>query len=113
MKIAIASQNWLTITNHPGKTGRFRVFEVQDQEDVRELDRLELPTEMFIHNFKDSGDHPLYHMDVLIAGTAGSGFIDRLARYGVTVATTSEKDPLAAISHYRAGTLPPSEPHHH
>lgn len=113
MKIAIASQNWLTVTNHPGKTGRFRVFEVASGHGVREVERLELPVELHIHTFKGDDEHPLYGVDVIIAGTAGTGFISRMAARGVMVEITSEKDPMAAITQYLNGTLPAASPHHH
>ena len=113
MKIAIASQNWQTITNHPGKTGRFRIFEAHHGQLPTELPRLDLPKDLFLHNFAGTDSHPLFAMDVIIAGTAGDGFIRRLASQGVRVMTTAEKDPLTAITHFFAGTLPPGAPHDH
>lgn len=113
MKIAITSQNWRTITAHPGKTGRFRVFEAAAGLPPQELERIDLPKEQSLHYMQGDGPHPLYDMDVVIAGSAGTGFIARLEQRGVTVATTSEKDPLAAIAGFFAGTLPPAAPHDH
>lgn len=113
MKIAIASQNWITITNHPGKTGRFRVFDADPEQTPRELERLDLAKDMIFHNFTGPGRHPLFEMDLVIAGTAGSGFIQRLKEHGVAVATTAEKDPLIAIDLYFSGTLPAAAAHSH
>lgn len=113
MKIAITSQNWLTVTNHPGKTGRFRVFEAAPGSAPKELERIDLPAELTIHTWRGDGPHPLFEMDVIIAGSAGAGFINRLAAQGVKVVTTSERDPLAAIAGLLSGTLPPAAPHHH
>ncbi|MCR6633066.1 MAG: nitrogen fixation protein [Magnetospirillum sp.] len=113
MKIAVASQNWTTITAHPGKTGRFRVFEAAPGQPPQELERIDLPKERTLHHVRDDGPHPLYDLDVIIAGSAGSGFVNRLMSRGVTVVTTSEKDPLEAIRRLFAGTLPPAEPHGH
>lgn len=113
MKIAIASQNWLTVTNHPGKTGRFRVFEAAPESEPKELERIDLPTELMIHNWRGGAPHPLFEMDVIIAGSAGAGFINRLVAQGVKVVTTSERNPLVAIAGLFAGPLPPAVPHAH
>ncbi|MGE5517859.1 MAG: NifB/NifX family molybdenum-iron cluster-binding protein [Bacteroidota bacterium] len=113
MKFAISSQNWLTITSHPGKTGRFRIFEAEAGVPPRELDRLELPAELTLHNVHGDDPHPLYDVDVVISGSAGTNFIERLERHGVRVATTSEKDPLAAIKGFLDGTLLSAAPHDH
>ncbi|CAA7615351.1 NifB/NifX family molybdenum-iron cluster-binding protein [Magnetospirillum sp. UT-4] len=114
MLIAIASQNWKTVTAHPGKTRRFRLFDAAAGRPPEERPRLELDKEMVLHEYRgDESAHPLFAVDVVIAGSAGEGFIRRLGARGVTVVTTAEPDPLAAIAHFFAGTLPPAAPHHH
>ncbi len=113
MKIAIASQNWKTVTAHAGKTRRFIVFEAFPGQPPHELERLELPREMTIHEYHGDAPHPLYDMDTIIAASAGDGFIRRLGSKGVKVATTSETHPLAAIAGLLDGTLPPAPPHDH
>lgn len=113
MKIAVCSQNWLTVTNHAGKTRRFRVFDVRPGRPPRESGRIDLPEGMALHDWRDEGAHPLFDVGVVIAGSAGEGFIRRLAAHGVQVVTTSERDPLAAVAGFLAGTLPPAAPHDH
>lgn len=112
MKIGVTSQNFRTITGHAGKTRRFLVYE-SSQAEIREIERLDLPKEMSVHEFR--GDrHPLDALDVLIVGSCGQGFMRRMAARGVRVFATSETDPSRAVSGVVAGTaLPPPVPHKH
>ncbi len=112
MKIGVTSQNFRTITGHAGKTRRFLVYDSQ-QAEIRETERLDLPKEMSMHEFR--GDrHPLDALDVLIVGSCGQGFMRRMAAKGVRVVATSETDPLKAVSGIVAGVeLPPPLPHGH
>jgi predicted Fe-Mo cluster-binding NifX family protein len=114
MQIGIASQNFRTITGHAGKTRRFLLFTADNQGPTRETGRLDLPREQALHEFRGS-EHPLFQLDVLIVGSCGPGFRQRLAAAGVQVVTTSETDPARAVTAFLAGSLPPGEahPHHH
>ena len=109
-KIAVASQNFRTVTGHAGKTRRFLVYRVEPGADPEEIDRLDLPKEMSFHELHDPSPHPLDAVQVLIVGSCGEGFITRLARRGIEVMATAETDPLRAIRDYRAGTLKPPLP---
>jgi predicted Fe-Mo cluster-binding NifX family protein len=114
MKIAVASQNFRSITQHAGKSRRFLIFE-QDATtgEVQEIARLDLPKDMSMHEFRGV-DHPLFEMDCLIAGSGGQGFIQRMARAGVQVVITSEQDPITAVTAVIEGKpLPAAAPHHH
>jgi predicted Fe-Mo cluster-binding NifX family protein len=112
MKIGVTSQNFRTVTGHAGKTRRFLVYEAQ-QSEIQELERLDLPKEMSMHEFR--GDrHPLDALDVLITASCGQGFVRRMAAKGVRVVTTGETDPLQAVTGVVAGIdLPPPVPHEH
>jgi len=112
MRIAVASQNYRTVTPHGGRTRRFLVYEVPAEGEPAEVERLDLPKEFAFHEFHGDGPHPLDTADVLIAGSAGPGFIRRLGARGITAVTTSEEDPVCAVKGYRDGTLPPAPPHH-
>ncbi len=117
MKIAVSSQNYRTVTSHAGKTRRFLIYRAEAGGPVQEVERLDLPKDMTIHEFHGSGhgsgDHPLFAVNVIITGSAGDGFIRRMESHGVRVAQTSETDPLAAVACYLAGALPPAAPHTH
>ncbi|WP_177418991.1 NifB/NifX family molybdenum-iron cluster-binding protein [endosymbiont of Lamellibrachia barhami] len=113
MKIGITSQNFRTVTGHAGKTRRFLVFEQDDSGQIVEGERLDLPKEMSMHEFRGS-QHPVFELDVLITGGCGEGFIRRMASQGVRVVATSETDPHTAATKVVAGeALPPAEPHDH
>ena len=99
MKFAVASQNFRTVTGHAGKTRRFLIFEAETDSPPMEIERLDMPKEMALHNFHGD-DHPLYTMDVVIVGSCGEGFVQHLTRYGVTVVTTEANDPLQAVKDY-------------
>ena len=106
MKIAVASQNFRTVTPHAGRTRRFLVYEAGTDGTIAEVERLDLPKELAMHDFHSDDSHPLDAMDVLIVGSCGEGFIRRLAGRGVRVLTTEETDPLAAV---RAALAAPLE----
>ncbi len=115
MRIAVTSQNYRTITGHAGKTRRFLIYEVQGQGSPVEVERLDLPTDLSLHEYHGE-DHPLFQqgLDVLITQGAGQGFVQRLGRQGITVLVTSESDPLAAAAKVGAGLpLAPGLPHDH
>jgi predicted Fe-Mo cluster-binding NifX family protein len=112
MLIAVASQNFRTVTGHAGKARRFMVFEAEPGQTPREVSRLDLPKEQSMHEFT-GGRHPLDDVKVLIAGSAGAGFINRMAQRGVLAVVTSETDPITAVADYFKGTLAAPAPHDH
>ncbi len=113
MKIAVTSQNFRTITGHAGKTRRFLIYTQNEQGEWEESTRLDLPKEMSIHEFRGP-THPITEVDILITAGCGTGFINKMKAWGIIVITTSETDPLSAVTQYAAGSpLPPAVPHKH
>ena len=113
MRIGVTSQNFRTITGHAGKTRRFLVFEQDATGALREAERLDLPLEMSLHEFRGD-DHPLFALDAIITESCGGGFVQRLARHGVRVIATSATDPLTAATALASGqALPEPLPHDH
>ncbi len=102
MRIAVTSQNLRTVTGHAGRARRFLIFDVQPDTEPVEVARLELPKELCMHEFHDSGRHPLDDMDVIISATFGEGFAQRMGRRGIRVAATDQDDPPAAVRSYAA-----------
>ncbi len=102
MKIAVTSQNFQTITPHAGKTRRFLVYESIEGSEPVEIDRLDLPKEMAIHEFHGDGPHPLDAMDLVVAGSYGEGFAARMAARGITIVATDHTDPVTAVKDYVA-----------
>lgn len=120
MKIAVTSQNYRTVTPHAGRTRRFLIYEGEPGGEPAEVGRLDLAKEMSFHEFR-GGAHPIDGVDVLIVGSAGDGFVQRLAQRGITVVMTDKTDPLEAVRDYLAhpDRLPAAgcghqhEHHHH
>jgi len=112
-KIAVTSQNRRTITPHAGRTRRFLIYEAHADGGYELVDRVELPKDQTLHEWGNRDGHPLYAYDVIIAGSVGPNFIDRMASRGVEVLPTSESDPETAIRRYIDGTLPVEPPHEH
>jgi predicted Fe-Mo cluster-binding NifX family protein len=112
MRIGVTSQNFRTITGHAGKTRRFLIYEAGGSGTPQEVERLDLPKQMSLHEHHGD-DHPVYALDAVITASCGPGFVQRLGRFGVRVVATSEKDPATAAAALAAGReLPPAEPHH-
>lgn len=115
MRIAITSQNFRTITGHAGKTRRFLIVEADGQTPAREIERLDLPSGMSLHDYAGE-DHPLFAqgVEVLITQGAGRGLMQRLQAQGIRVHTTAASDPLQAANDLAAGrVLPVAQPHSH
>ncbi len=113
MKIGVTSQNFKTITGHAGKTRRFLIYSKNDQGKWVESERLNLPKEMSLHEFRGL-KHPIEDVDILITAGCGDGFLRKMKSRGVDVITTSEPDPLLATNLFAAGKpLPPAIPHSH
>jgi predicted Fe-Mo cluster-binding NifX family protein len=113
MLIAVASQNFRTVTGHAGKSRRFLVFDAAPGRAPREVSRIDLPKDQSIHEFQGDGPHALDAVQVLIAGSAGDGFVSRMAARGVRTVATAEVDPAVAVERFLAGTLAPPAPHEH
>ncbi len=113
MKIAVTSQNFRTVTGHAGKTRRFLIYTDDGQGQAVEVDRLYLPKEMSMHEFRGDS-HPIQAADVLITAGCGEGFARRLAQMGIQVVATGETDPQTAAQAVLDGRpLPPPAPHEH
>lgn len=118
MKIAVASQNRRTITEHAGRCRKFWIYQI-NQGQITDKSLLELPIEQSFHESAPSESHPLDDVQALIAGGMGAGLNRRLAAKGVTALVTPETDPDRAVAAYLQGVLTVKEascdhgPHHH
>ena len=118
MKIAFTYQNAREITGHAGKTSRFLIYHLDNENNVLDKQLVELPKEDILHRrFHESDNpyaaHPIFDVDILITGGAGAGFFNRLASQSVRVLITPEKDPERALELLFDNKLPVSSPHNH
>lgn len=102
MKIAITSQNFKTVTNHAGKARRFLVFEIEQGQLPREVDRISLPKEMAFHELAMDAAHPIDDVDALLSASFGAGFARKMAARKITASLTEESDPIKAIEMFLA-----------
>lgn len=115
MRIAVTSQNFRTITGHAGKTRRFIIYEADAEGRPTEVDRLDLPMELSLHEYHGD-DHPLFELNLtdIVTQGAGQGFLQRMARHGIAVHATSATDPVTAVGAILKGQpLPAAVPHTH
>lgn len=112
MRIAVTSQNRLTVTGHAGRCQRFWVYEVEGLavhgRRLVEVDQA--------HTFHANHHEPpagLEGMQVLISGGMGEGLVNRLKALGVEGIVTSETDPDRAVAGFVLGRLPTLAPHAH
>lgn len=109
MKIAIASQNKTTITEHAGHCQKFWIYETKESE-IIDKKLLELSREESFHHSSADAPHPLDEVQVLIAGGMGRGLMQRLARKEIEGIITKETDLDKAVSAYLDGSLVRGEP---
>jgi predicted Fe-Mo cluster-binding NifX family protein len=110
MKIAVPTKDWNTISGHAGQAERWMVYDLADHHAGAPLPapaRVELVKEQLPHYFKDDGPHPLDGVEMILAGSAGDGFVRHMKKRGADVLLTGETDPASALALVIAGeTLP-------
>jgi predicted Fe-Mo cluster-binding NifX family protein len=102
MKIAVTSQNFRSVTGHAGRARRFLVYDVPPSGEPVQIDQLDLPKELAMHDFQGPGPHPLDSVDVILTQGFGEGFARRMAMRGIKAVATEESDPLEAVKAYVA-----------
>ena len=117
MRIAVATQDGVTVTSHGGRARRFVVYEVTAGADPLLVETLELAEDQALHHHGDGAPHPIDAVQVLVAGTSGQGFVNHLRRRGIEPVLTAETDPVQAVRDWLAGTVKPAplpeHPHEH
>jgi predicted Fe-Mo cluster-binding NifX family protein len=108
MKVAIAThKGWSQVSGHAGQAREWLLFDCQSGQPLPEPQRITLSKEQLPHHFKDDGPHPLHGVALLIAGSAGDGFLRHMAGWGAQVLLTGETDPRAALNKVLAGEALP------
>jgi len=106
VKFAVVSEDFETISGHAGHACRFLLFEGEAGREPKEIGRLELGEEQTIHHFQ-GGAHPLDGIEVLIAGSAGQCFVERMRERGITTVAVPNMAPATAVAAYLMGVIGP------
>jgi predicted Fe-Mo cluster-binding NifX family protein len=112
MKIAIATKDWQTVSGHAGKSKYWLLYDfgpAPSREALPAPSRIELEKAQILHYFQDDGPHPLDGVDVVVAGSAGDGFVRHMKNRGADVLLTGETDPAAALTRILSGEPLPDQ----
>jgi predicted Fe-Mo cluster-binding NifX family protein len=108
MKIAIATKgDWNTVSGHAGQTRDWLVFNCEPGEPIPVPQRIQLSKEQLPHHFQDDGPHPLHGVEIMVAGSAGDGFVRHMDKWGAKVLLTGESHPLQALERILNGEALP------
>uniref|UniRef100_Q47G08 Dinitrogenase iron-molybdenum cofactor biosynthesis domain-containing protein n=1 Tax=Dechloromonas aromatica (strain RCB) TaxID=159087 RepID=Q47G08_DECAR len=110
MKIAIATQDFAKVSGHAGQARQWLLYDLSLHHANRLLpapQRIDLDQDQVLHVFTDDRPHPLDGVDVVIAASAGDGFIRHMRKRGTDVLLTGETDPAVAITRILAGEALP------
>ena len=108
MKIAIATKdNWRQVAGHAGKAHDWLVFDCQRGAPLPVPQRVVLTDAQLPHYFKDDGPHPLHGVEIVVAASAGDGYIRHTQKWGAQVLLTGETEPLNALQKIIAGEALP------
>ena len=111
MKLAVATTNDATkVSGHAGRARHWLVFDADGPDSVSPPSRLDLEADMVFHHLKEGAPHPLDGIHVIIAISAGEGFLKHMEKRGIHVALTAESDPAKAVSDYLAQSLSAPKP---
>lgn len=107
MKIAIATKGHATVSGHAGQTPTWLVYDCTPGQPLSAAQALTLQKNQLFHHFNDEGPHPLDGVEIVVAASAGDGFVRHMQRRGAQVLLTGETDPAAALKKILAGEALP------
>jgi predicted Fe-Mo cluster-binding NifX family protein len=98
MKIAIATKgSWTKVSGHAGQARDWLVFDCVPGQPIPEPQRVQLSKEQLPHYFQDDGPHPLHGVEIVVAASAGDGYLRHMEKWGAQVLLTGEDDPIVAL----------------
>ncbi len=104
MKIAIATKdNGTQVSGHAGQNRDWLLFDCLPGQPLPEPQRILLTREQLPHHWRDDGPHPLHGVEIMIAASAGDGYIRHMEKWGAQVLLTGETDPQIALKKILAG----------
>lgn len=110
MKIAIAVRSeWTRVSGHAGQNPTWLVFDCQPGQPIPEPRRIALTRAQLPHHFCGDGPHPLRGVEIVVAASAGDGYIRHMQHWGAQVLLTGETDPHTALEKILAGEVLPDQ----
>jgi hypothetical protein len=109
MKIAIATKHHTQVAGHAGQSREWNVYDCTPGQPLPPARPVTLAKEQALHHFDDSGPHPLDGVEIVVARSAGEGFIRHMQKRGTQVLLTGEIDPEAALRKILAGEALPEK----
>lgn len=109
MKVAIATKDYSEVSGHAGQARHWLVFDCQGGTGLPAPSRVELDKAQVFHHFEDDAPHPLDGVEIVVAESAGDGFLRHMAKRGAQVVLTGESDPGAAMEKLLAGEVLPDQ----
>ncbi len=112
MKIAIATKDWRTVSGHAGQARCWLIYDLAPGLERGALpapERVELAKDQVLHHFRDEGPHPLDGVEIVVAGSAGDGFVRHMQKRGAQVLLTGETEPSVALTRILAGEALPDQ----
>ena len=106
MKIAIATEDFEHVSGHAGQSSRWLLYDSTQAVDSGPM-RVELTAAQVFHVWEDTGPHPLDGVDILVARSAGDGFLRRMEKRGTHVLLTGETVAEAALAKILKGEVLP------
>jgi predicted Fe-Mo cluster-binding NifX family protein len=107
VKIAIATKGHARVSGHAGQSREWLVYDCTPGHPLPVAQPVTLTKEEVLHHFDNSGTHPLDGVEIVVAGSAGDGFIRHMQKRGTQVLLTGETDPEAALRRILAGEALP------
>jgi predicted Fe-Mo cluster-binding NifX family protein len=95
------------VSGHAGQSRLWWVYDCTPGQPLPGAQIVTLDKAQVLHHFEDDGPHPLDGVEIVIAASAGDGFIRHMARRGAQVLLTGESDPQTALGKVLAGEALP------
>ena len=97
MKIAISSEDGVSVSGHAGQARRWLLFQAEPGQEPDPPKCIELARDQVFHHFAGGKPHPLDGVNVIVATSAGDGFLRRMRKLGVEVVLTSQEDTALVV----------------
>lgn len=112
MKIAIATRDFATVAGHAGQSRHWLLYDLSSYMPGQVLpapSRINLEADQVLHVFKDDRPHPLDGVDLVVAASAGDGFVRHMRTRRTDVMLTGETDPAEVITRIVSGQPLPDQ----